>query len=81
MAFVIAELCHCPNCHNDTQNDRTVCMFVGEEVKFDTIAEGEENPIVDWIDENSFQWHRCSTEHMDIGSFQLSFHVVDDRHH
>lgn len=57
MAFIIAELGPCPDDHQNADENRAICMFIREEVQFDPIAQCEEHPIVNRIDENSLNGH------------------------
>ena len=55
-------------------------MTIGENIKFDTVGQCEEDPIMNTIDENSFEWHRVSAKDMNVGCLILTLDVMQDSH-
>lgn len=55
-------------------------MSTGEQIQFNGVEKGKEHPVMNTVDENSLEWHRISTEHMDQSCFVFSLGVMDQGH-
>lgn len=76
MALVVAKFKYCPKDHQSVNDTNMISMSTGEHIQFDGIEQSEEYPVMNTVDKNSLEWHRVPTEHMNEGSFILSFGIV-----
>lgn len=57
MTLVIAELHNSPEREDRIDDPVIVGVSIGEDVEFDAVGEGEEEPVVDAVDEYSLEGH------------------------
>lgn len=77
MALEIAELEQRPCRKQQINNKFGVSMSTGEHVELYWVKEGKENPIMNTIDEDSFERHGVPAKNMHICSLILSFGIVN----
>ena len=81
MALEVAELKDSPECNNSVDDPRWVGVSAGEEIKFNRVKEGEKDPVMDAVDEDSFEGHGVSAENVYERSLVLSFGVMQQGHY
>ena len=68
MAFEVAKLGKSPGSHNEPDYYWVVGVLIRIEVKLNTIAESEKNPVMERIDKHSFEGHGSSAEDVNVCS-------------